>query len=152
MVYHWYSLFSYFSLLRIVLSLQGFQSSYYPISKIMCELYLQCSPSHKHFHPWNVEWLLSLLVIWALVSSLTNFKLAWKIGALSAFVMVKHCSVLALLCIDYQHFLLQCNAAFLFRCLVVRQIEFILNLIPVLLFVQYFILRPIYGVLGLSRI
>ena len=48
------------------------------ISKLMCHFYLQCPPSHKHFDPWDVEHLLSLLESWAPASSLITFKLAWK--------------------------------------------------------------------------
>ena len=32
------------------------------ISKLMCHFYLQHPPSHKHFDPWDVEHLLSLLL------------------------------------------------------------------------------------------
>ena len=58
----------------------------------MCHFYLQYPPPHKHFGPWDVEWLLSLLGSWAPASSLTNFKLAWKTITLSALVTAKHCS------------------------------------------------------------
>ena len=34
------------------------------ISKLMCHFYLQCPPSNKHFDPWDVEHLLSLLESW----------------------------------------------------------------------------------------
>ena len=40
---------------------------------------------------------------WALPSSLTTFKFAWKTATLLAFVTAKHCSDLTLLCIDNQH-------------------------------------------------
>ena len=46
------------------------------ISKLMHHFYLQCPPSHKHFDPWYVEHLLSLLERWAPASSLTTFKLS----------------------------------------------------------------------------
>ena len=45
--------------------------------------------------------------------SLTNFKLAWKMATLLAFVTAKPCSGLALLCIDNQHLFLQYHAAIL---------------------------------------
>ena len=77
----------------------------------MCHFHLQCPPSHKHFDPWNVEHLLSLLESWAQASSPTTFKLAWKTATLLAPVTVKCCSDLSLLCIDNQHHFLQCHAA-----------------------------------------
>ena len=61
------------------------------ISKLMCHFYLQHPPSGKRFDPWNVEHLLSLLESWAPASSLTTFKLAWKIATLLAFVTVLPC-------------------------------------------------------------
>ena len=69
------------------------------------------SSSCKHFDPWDVEHLLSLLESWTPTSSLTTFKLAWKTATLLALVTVKCCSDLTLLCIDNQHLFLQCNAA-----------------------------------------
>ena len=81
------------------------------ILKLMHHFYLQHPPSHKHFDPWDVEHLLSLLESWAPASSLTTFKLAWKTATLLALVTAKHCSDLTLLCIDNQHLFLQCNAA-----------------------------------------
>ena len=81
------------------------------ISKLMYHFYLQHPPSHKHFDPWDVEHLLSLLESWAPASSLTTFKLAWKIAALLELVTAEHCSDLTLLCIDIQHLFLQHNAA-----------------------------------------
>ena len=54
------------------------------ISKLMSYFYLQHHPSHKHFDPWDVEHLLSLLKSWAPTSSLTTFKLAWKTATLLA--------------------------------------------------------------------
>ena len=77
----------------------------------MCHFYLQHPPSHKHFYPWDVECLLSLLESWAPASSLTTFKLAWKTATLLAPVTAKHCSDLTLLCIDNQHLFLQHHAA-----------------------------------------
>ena len=65
--------------------------------------YLQHSPCHKCFDPWDVECWLSLLESWALASSVTTFKLAWKTATLLALVAVKHCSDLTLLCIDNQY-------------------------------------------------
>ena len=62
------------------------------ILKLMHHFYLQHPPSHKQFDPWDVEHLLSLLESWAPVSSLTTFKLAWKIATLLALVTAKHCS------------------------------------------------------------
>ena len=75
-------------------------SNHPDISKLMHYFYLQCPPSCKHFDPWYVEYLLSLLESWALASSLTTFKLAWKTATLLALVTAKHCSDLILLCID----------------------------------------------------
>ena len=46
------------------------------ISKLMHHFYLQHPPSNKHFDPWDVEFLLSLLESWAPASSLTTFKVA----------------------------------------------------------------------------
>ena len=52
------------------------------ISKLMHHFYLQHPPFCKHFDPWDVEHLLSLLESWALVSCLTTFKLAWETATL----------------------------------------------------------------------
>ena len=81
------------------------------ILKLMHHFYLQHPPSHKQFDPWDVEHLLSLLESWVPMSSLTTFKLAWKIATLLALVTAKCCSDLTLLCVDNQHLFLQCNAA-----------------------------------------
>ena len=81
------------------------------ISKLMHHFYLQHPASHKWFDPWDVECLLSLLESWAPASSLTTFKLAWKTATLLALVTAKCCSDLTLLCVDNQHFFLQCHAA-----------------------------------------
>ena len=86
-------------------------SNHAVISKLMCHFYLQHPPSHKYFDPWDVEHLLPLLESWALASSLTTFKLAWKTATLLALVTAKHCSDLTSLCIDNQHLFLQCHAA-----------------------------------------
>ena len=72
----------------------------------MHHFYLQHPPSHKQFHPWDVEHLLSLLESWAPISSLTTFKLAWKTATLLALVIAKHCPDLTLLCVDNQHLFL----------------------------------------------
>ena len=72
--------------------------------------HLQHPPSHKCFHPWDVEHLLSLLESWAPASSLTTFKLAWKTAILLALVTAKHCSDFTSLRIDNQHLFLQHNA------------------------------------------
>ena len=77
----------------------------------MCHFYLQHFPSCNDFDPWDVEHLLSLLESWAPASSLTTFKLAWNTATLLACVTAKCCSDLTLLCIDNQHFFLQCHAA-----------------------------------------
>ena len=77
----------------------------------MHHFYLQCPHSHKYFEPWDVECLLSLFESWAPASSLTTLKLAWKTATLLALVTMKHCSDLALLCIDNKHLFLQCHAA-----------------------------------------
>ena len=76
----------------------------------MHHFYLQYPPSCKHFDPWDVECLLSL-ESWALASSLSTFKLAWKTATLLALVTVKHCSDLTSLCIDNQHLFHQHHAA-----------------------------------------
>ena len=55
--------------------------------------------------------MLSLLESWALTSSLTTFKLAWKTATPLALVTAKHCSDLTLLCIENQQPFLQCHAA-----------------------------------------
>ena len=68
------------------------------ISKLMHHFHLQHPPSHKHFDPWAVEGLLSLLKSWEPASSLTNFKLAGKTATL-------------LFCFDNQHFFIQYPAA-----------------------------------------
>ena len=77
----------------------------------MCHFYYQHPPSHKHFDPWDVEHLLSLLESCAPTSALPTFKLALKTATLLALVTAKHCSDLTLLYIDNQHLYLQCNAA-----------------------------------------
>ena len=81
------------------------------ISKLMFHFYLQCPPSCKHFDPWDVECLLSLLESWAPTSSLTTFKIAWKTATFLALVTTKHSSDLTLLCTDNQHLFLQGHAA-----------------------------------------
>ena len=48
------------------------------ISKLMCHFYLPHPLSHKHFNPWDVECLLSMLLYWTLASAITNFKLPWE--------------------------------------------------------------------------
>ena len=73
--------------------------------------YLQHPPSQKCFDLWDVECLLSLLESWALPSSLTTFKLAWKTATLLVHVTAKHCFDLTLLCIGNQHLFLQHHAA-----------------------------------------
>ena len=77
----------------------------------MDHFYLQHPPSCKHFDPWDVEHLLSLLENLAPASSLTTFKLAWKTATILMLVTAKHCSDLTLSCIDNQHLFLQCHAA-----------------------------------------
>ena len=71
------------------------------ISKLMSHFYLQCL-SCKHFDPWDVGHLLSLLESWAPAFSITTFKLAWKTATLLAHITAKHCYDLTLLCIDNQ--------------------------------------------------
>ena len=48
-------------------AISGFyKASNHPaISKLMCNFYLQCPLSYKHFDPWDVECLLALLESWA---------------------------------------------------------------------------------------
>ena len=86
-------------------------SNHPAILKLMHHFYLQHPPSRKHFDPWDVECLLSLLGSWAPISALTTFKLAWKTATLLALVTAKCCSDLTLLCINNQHLFLQHNAA-----------------------------------------
>ena len=80
----------------------------------MHHFYLQHPPSHKHFDPWDVEHLLSLLESWAPAFSLTAFKHGWKTGTTLALVTAKHCSDLTFLCIHNQHHFLQQHAAIFF--------------------------------------
>ena len=114
----------------------------------MHHFYLQCPPSHKCFDPCDVECLLFLLESWAAASSLTAFKLAWKTATLFALVTAKHCSDLTLLCIDNQHLFLQCNAAIFIPMsggktdhLGYLPIRFVLSLILMLIFAQFFDLK-----------
>ena len=109
----WHTIGIYHSAVSTFLELHWLhKASNHPVvSKLMHHFYLQCPPSHKHFDPWDVEHLLSLLESWAPASSLTTFKLTWKIVALLVLVTVKHCSDLNLLCIDNQHLFLQHHAA-----------------------------------------
>ena len=81
------------------------------ISKLMHHFYLQHPPFNKHFDPWDVEHLLSLLESWTLASSLTAFKLAWKITILLALFTAKHCSDLTSICTNNQHHFLQHHVA-----------------------------------------
>ena len=76
----------------------------------MHHFYLQHPPSHKHFDPWDVKHLWSLLKSWALDSSLTNLELARKTATLLTHATTKHCSDLTLLFIDNQLHFLQCYA------------------------------------------
>ena len=78
---------------------------------MLYHFYLQHPPSCKHFDPWDVEHLLSLLESLASASSLTTFMLAWKTATLVAHVTAKCCSEFTLLCIDNQHLFLQHHAA-----------------------------------------
>ena len=55
--------------------------------------------------------ILYLLESWALASSLTTFKLAWKTATFLALVTAKCCSDLTLFCIHNQHLFLQHHAA-----------------------------------------
>ena len=90
LAYHWYLSFCFFFFLE---HLNLHKASNHPvISKLMHHFYLQHSPSHKHFDPWYVESLLSLLEIWTVASSLNTFKLAWKTATLLALVTAKCCS------------------------------------------------------------
>ena len=90
------------------------KASHHPvISKLMHHFYLQHPPSRKWFDPWDVEHLLSLLESWALASSLTTLKLAWKTATLLELVTAKCCSDLTLLCVDNQHLFLLHHAAIL---------------------------------------
>ena len=73
--------------------------------------FLFTASSCKCFDPWDVECLLSLLENWALASSLTTSKLAWKTATLLALVTVKCFSDLTLFCIDNQHLFLHHHAA-----------------------------------------
>ena len=77
----------------------------------MCHFYLQHSPSHNWFNPWDVDCLLSLLESWALSFSLSTFKLAWMTATLLVLVTAKHFSDLTLLHIDNHYLFLQHYAA-----------------------------------------
>ena len=112
----------------------------------MHHFYSQHPPSCKHFDPWDVEHLLSLLESRAPTSSLTTFKLAWKTATLLALVTAKHCSDLTLLCVDYQHLILQHHAAIFIPlsggktdCPGHLPLRFILSLTPMLIFDLFFI-------------
>ena len=87
----WHTVGIYHSAISTLLEPYHFhKASYHPaISKVMHHFYLQHPTSHKHFDPWNVEHLLSLLERWALASSLITFKLAWKTTTLLALVTEK---------------------------------------------------------------
>ena len=117
------------------------------ISKLMHHFYLQFPP-HKHFDPWEVEHLLSLLESWAPASSLTTFKLAWKTATLLALVTAKYYSDLTLLCIENKHLFLQHHAAIFIPlsgdktdCLGHLLLRFILSLTPMLIFALFFYLK-----------
>ena len=116
------------------------------ISKLMYYFYLQHPPSHKHFDPWYVECLLSLLKSCSPASSLTTFKLAWKTATLLELVTAKHCLNLTLLCIHNQHLFLQYHSAIFIPMsggkadhLGHLLLRFVLSLIPLLIFVLFFI-------------
>ena len=115
-------------------------------------------PPHKHqVDPWDVKQLLSLLESWIQVSSLTNFKLVSKTDFFSShygktYLWFKHCYIFII-----RSFFFNIMLLFLFLSLVVKWIDlvifldkFILNHIPVLLFVLYCIGRLISRVLSLS--
>ena len=74
-------------------------------------------PSHKWLDPWNVKWSLSLSESWALASSYTNFKLAWKMSIILAPVITKFCSYLTLLHTENQQFFFSIMQLFLFLIL-----------------------------------
>ena len=57
-----------------------------------------------------MEYLLSLLESLAQASSLTNFKLTWKIATLLLLVITKHCSVLPVLPIEIISAFFHCHA------------------------------------------
>ena len=79
-------------------------------SKLICNFYLNHPPSCRRFDPYDAKNSLSLLDGWVPASSLTNYKLAWKMGTLLALDTAEH-SDLTLLCIDDQHLFLQHNAS-----------------------------------------
>ena len=87
------------------------KASNHPVTlKFLCYFYLQHPPSCKHFDHWDSECLLSLLESWALASSLTTFKLAWKTATLLGPLTAKHCYDLTLLHFENQQLFLQCHA------------------------------------------
>ena len=104
----WHSIGTYCSAIYVFLEPHQLHmaSNHHVISKLM-----QHPPAHKHFDPWDVEWLLSFLESWALASSLTYFTLAWKTATLLALVTAKCCSDLMSLCIDNLHLFVQHNSA-----------------------------------------
>ena len=119
------------------------------ISKLTWHFYLQHPPSHKCFDPWDVECLLSLLESWAPASSLTTFKLAWKIATLLVLVTAKHCSDLTVLCIDNQHLFLQHNVAISIPMSGgIFPMRFVLSLIPMLILALFFIWSLIWDILN----
>ena len=85
MVYNWYI---YHSAISAVLEPHHLhKASKHPVmSKIMHHFYLQHPPSCKHFDPWDVACLLSLLESCTPASSLTTVKLAWKTATLLTLV------------------------------------------------------------------
>ena len=91
------------SAISAFLELHHHKASNHPVfSKLMCKSYLQCPSSHKHVDLWDNKHSLSFLQNWAPVSSLNNFKIAWKNTTLLKLVIEK-CSYLTLLHIDNQH-------------------------------------------------
>ena len=80
----WHTIGIYCSTISAFLEPHQFhKASNHPvISKLMHHFYLQHPLSHKHFDPWDVECLLSLLESWAPAFALTTFKLACKTATL----------------------------------------------------------------------
>ena len=73
------------------------------ISKLMHYFYIHSSSSYQWFDQWDINDLLSLLDSWALASSCTNFKLAWKTA--------DHLALFNLLHADDQQLFLQHHTA-----------------------------------------
>ena len=109
------------------------KASNHPIlSKLMHHFYLRI---HLNISGLIHEHLLSLLESWTPGSSLTNFKLVWKMAIILALVTAKCFSVITLLCMISSPLFFSVILLFIFWHLIGRQInpviyhlKFVLNL------------------------